>query len=100
MKMRIILLLIFIALPFTASAATVRQGAPGCMTYDLLDQLIDAILKDDQATGENLLSNGCLILKKDVQAKILDFHDTDLEVEISVGDSSVQMWVPGKYVDN
>src|ERR1051325_3235095 len=100
MKIRVSLLLILATLPCAVSAATVRQGAPGCMTYDLLDQLLDAILKDDQAAGETLLNTGCLILKKDVQAKILDFHNMDLEVELSVGDSSIQMWVPGKYVDN
>lgn len=95
------LLLALSALPLSASAATVRQGAPGCMTAELLDQLIDAILKDDQQTGEGLLhGGGCIIVAQDVAATVLQTQDDKVQVKIAKGDLSLDMWVPAKYVEN
>jgi len=100
MKTKIALALLLLSLPIAASAATVKNGAPGCMTADLLDLLLSAIIKDDQATGESLLHNGCVIVNRDMDAEILQVTTDKLEIKVSNGETSLVMWVPIKYVEN
>ena len=107
MKKSLLLLPILACLPLMAAAdtdgfptVTVKQGAPACATQDLVKQLLDAILKDDQATGEGLLKAGCIILGKDVQGTLRDFSSDGNVVMVRTStDPSLDMWVPSKYVD-
>ena len=104
MKKSLMLLSLLACLPLLASAdgyptVTVRQGAPACASQDLLKQLLDAILKDDQATGEGLLKAGCIILSKDVQGTLRDFSSDGSSVMVRTNtDPSLDMWVPSKYM--
>ena len=97
MKTKVALLLILMLLPGLASAAKVHSGAPGCMSAELLDQLLHAILNNDQATGETLLQNGCIILNQDVDAKLLEARADKVHVTVSNDKGSLDMWVPIKY---
>ena len=106
MNLRILpLLAILTCLPLLASAAdfptvTLKKGAPACATQDLLKQFLDAILKDDQATGEGLLKAGCIILDKDIQGTLRDFSSDGSIVMVRTStDPSLDMWVPSKYMN-
>ncbi len=105
MKRSLVLLAILLSLPLSVAAdgfptVTVKQGAPACATQDLLKQLLDAILKDDQATGEGLLKAGCIILGKDVQGTLRDFSSDGSSVMVRTNtDPSLDMWVPSKYMN-
>jgi len=103
MKTSLVLLPILACLPLLATAAddpivTVRQGAPACATEALLEQLMDALIKNDQATGENLLKNGCIMLGRDVKGTIADFKGTGILVE-TTDTPQLGIWVPAKYID-
>lgn len=97
MKAKVALLLVLTLLPGLASAAKVHTGAPGCMTAELLDQLLHAIVNNDQATGESLLQNGCIILSQDVDAKLLETRTDKVHVTVTNDKGSLDMWVPIKY---
>lgn len=99
MKTKIALLLVLTLLPGIACAAKVRTGAPGCMTAELLDQLLQAIVNNDQNTGESLLHGGCIILSQDVDAKLLEARSDKVHVTVSNDKGSLDMWVPVKYFE-
>lgn len=99
MKSKVTLLLILTLLPGLASAAKVHNGAPGCMTAELLDQFLQAILSNDQATGENLLKAGCIILNQDIDATLLETGVDKVHVTVTNDKGSLDMWVPTKYFE-
>ena len=99
MKAKAALLLVLALLPGLASAAKVRNGAPSCMTADLLDQLLQAIISNDQTTGENLLQNGCFILNQDIDAKLVEARTDKVHVTVTNDKGSLDMWVPLKYFE-
>lgn len=104
MKLRAALFLALSLLPLAAGAAepikaTVKQGAPGCMTEKLLEQFLDAAMKSDQATGLLLLHDSCIILKQDMPVTILDQVGEKMKVESNDDGPKLDMWVPAKYVE-
>lgn len=99
MKTKVALLLVLTLLPSLAFASKVHTGSPGCMTAELLDQLLQAIVSNDQTTGENLLKNGCIILNQDVDAKLLESRSDKVHVTVSNDKGSLDMWVPIKYFE-
>lgn len=99
MKAKVALLLVLTLLPGLACAAKVRTGAPGCMTAELLDQLLQAIINNDQTNGEQLLQSGCIILNQDVDAKLLEARTDKVHVTVTNDKGSLDMWVPIKYFE-
>lgn len=75
-----------------------KPHAPGCMTPELLDQLLKALKDDDKKTGESLLDAGCVVLPDDVvQAELLTVHTDKLEIKVTRNGGSLVMWIPMQY---
>ena len=93
MKLAALALTILLALPGAASAETLKGGLPACMTPELLDQIMKAILDDDRQTGEGLLQAGCIITKAGIPVTVLDTSVAGkVKVEAHNGDQSLVMW--------
>ena len=104
MQFRIALFALLLVSPWATSAAapikaTLKQGAPGCMTEALLVQFLNAASKNDVATGTYLLHDSCVILKQDIPVLILNLVGDKMEVEADDGGPKLDMWVPAKYVE-
>lgn len=104
MHLRIPLFALLLVTPWVASAATpikatLKQGAPGCMTEALLTQFLNAASKNDVATGTYLLHDSCIILKQDMLVLILDIVGDKMKVEADDSGPKLDMWVPAKYVE-
>jgi hypothetical protein len=93
MKTAALAFAILLALPAGASAETLKGGLPGCMTPELLDQIMKAILDNDQKTGEGLLQAGCIITRAGIPVTVLDTSvPGKVKVEAHSGDQSLVMW--------
>lgn len=94
MKFRALLITLLLAFPAMTSAETLKGNLPGCMTADLLDQLMKAIQYDDQKTGDALLhGGGCIITAPGAKVKVIDRSiPGKVEVQAGEGEHTLQMW--------
>lgn len=99
MRFQATVLLALFALSPAASAATVKSGAPACLTSLMLDIYVGAIAHKDEGGKGYAHEQGCVDLGKDVQADILETQGDDLQVKITAGDGAgLVVWVPASYV--
>jgi len=99
MRFQVILLLALLVLSPAASAATVKSGAPACLTSLMLDIYVGAIAHRDDGGKGYAHEQGCVDLGKDAQADILMTQGEDIQVKITAGDSrGLVFWVPASYV--
>lgn len=54
-----------------ANAASLKGGYPACLSEDLFDQMMQAIVTHDQAGQTWLLKNGCIVPAAGLQASLL-----------------------------
>jgi hypothetical protein len=103
MKTKLAPLIFLTSLPILAMGdtqlITVKQGATACSTEALLEQLVDALSKNDQAARDKLLKNGCVILGHDVKAAIVDFKGAGILIE-TTDTPKIDIWVLAKDVAN
>lgn len=94
MRLRALFLALLLVVPSFASAETLKGGLPGCMTADLLDQVMKAIIDNDQQTGEALLhGGGCIVTAGGITVKVLDRSiPGKVEVQAGEGEHAVVMW--------
>lgn len=99
MRYHVIMSLALLALSPAASAATVKSGAPACLTSLMLDIYVGAIAHKDEGGKGYAHEQGCVDLGKDAQADILATQGGDMQVKITAGDSvGLVVWVPASYV--
>ena len=101
MKMKRVLLVLLASLPVLAMAdtplITVKQGAIVCSTEPLIEQLVDALPKKDQAAQDKLLKEGCVILGHDVHATMVDFKGAGILIE-TTDTPKIDIWVLAKDI--
>ena len=64
--------ILFLLVTATAQAATLKGGPVACLTEDLFDQAIQAVVSKDERAFKYLLDNGCIITKAGVPVSVLD----------------------------
>lgn len=101
MKTKLVLSFILTSLPILAMSdsplITVKQGAVVCSTEPLIEQLADALSKNDQAARDKLLKNGCVILGHDVKASMVDFKGAGILIE-TTDTPKIDVWVLAKDI--
>ncbi|WP_193092175.1 hypothetical protein [Halomonas colorata] len=64
-----------------------------CITEDLLDQFIDAAVKNDNRAMNYLLANGCIAPRAGIPVSVLDSTWTGtMHVRAYVGDQAIELW--------
>ncbi|OOZ41631.1 hypothetical protein BOW53_02830 [Solemya pervernicosa gill symbiont] len=82
----------------TASAEQLKGGYPGCISEDLFDQMVSALVKkDDRAVGY-LLKNGCVMAKSGLPITVLDRGWGTSKVRVYIGDQSVVLWTNSENI--
>jgi hypothetical protein len=103
MKTKLLLLTVLTCLPLLALGDTqlisVKQGATVCSTEALLEQLVDALVRKDQAAQDKLLKNGCVVLGHDVKGAMVDFKGAGILIE-TTDTPKIAIWVLAKDVGN
>lgn len=99
MRIKVILLLALFALSPAASAATVKSGAPACLTSLMLHIYVGAIAHKDEGGKGYAHEQGCVDLAKDAQADILMTQGDAIQVKITAREGAgLVVWVPASYV--
>ena len=101
MKTKLVSLILLASLPVLAMADTplisVKQGAIVCSTEALIEQLADALSKNDRAALDKLLKSGCVILGHDVHATMVDFTGAGILIE-TTDTPKIDIWVLAKDI--
>lgn len=69
------------------------NGQPACVSEKLLDQLVSAVVDDDDKGVEYLLNNGCIIPRAGIEVSVLDRSWTGTtKVRAYIGDQAAVLW--------
>ncbi|WKD28634.1 hypothetical protein NDQ72_01420 [Halomonas sp. KG2] len=64
-----------------------------CVSEDLLDQFVDAAVKNDNRAMNYLLNNGCTAPRSGIPVSVLDSSWTGtVHVRAYVGDQAIELW--------
>ena len=70
-----------------------KGGYVACVSKDLFDQAIQAIVNKDNRAWKYLLKNGCVVTKKGIPISVIDWTWTgSAKVRAYLGDRTVILW--------
>jgi hypothetical protein len=87
-------LIFYISLIFSTNAASLKAGYGACVSEDLFNQYIQAIIRNDELGMQYLYKNGCIkIVDNNYPLSIIDQPSTGaVKVRVYVDDSSAILW--------
>jgi hypothetical protein len=85
----LVLAAILVASP--ASAETIKNNLPVCVSEELLGQMTTAISSHDQQGFDYLLQHGCFPLKTGTRVSVLE-HGMNLHIRAYAGDETQEAW--------
>ncbi len=74
-----------------ASAETIKNNLPVCVSEELLNQTSAAIFSKDEQGLDYLMHHGCFALKPGARVSVLERTST-LHIRIYAGDDAVEAW--------
>jgi len=83
----------------TANAGSLKGGYPACMTEELYNQILSAIVKENDREFQYLLKTGCVMTKAGLKVTVLERNwDGMSRVRIFLGDGAVVVWTSSENV--
>jgi hypothetical protein len=92
MKLRIVVAAGLACVAGAANGETLAGGHFACLSEELYDQMVNAVVKKDKPAIEWLQKNGCLIPKAGIQVSVLEQSWGTVKVRAYVGDQAVELW--------
>ncbi len=74
-----------------ASAETIQQSMPACVSEELFDQVVTAMRNKDEAGFGYLMSHGCVALRQGVAVSLLN-RGPELHIRVYSGGEAVELW--------
>ena len=90
MKTTALILLSLIA--FNTQAKTLGQGRGACISAELFDQYVTAIVTNDELSLEYLLKVGCVITSGGQSVSVLDSNWGTVHVRAYTDEMTVELW--------
>lgn len=87
------LLMVSISHATAATADTLKGGEIMCLSKDLYDEIMLAVVKKDETAFDHLLKLGCAFSKAGVKFSLLEVTWTGaVRIRIYTGDTSLIVW--------
>ncbi|MCK4891548.1 MAG: hypothetical protein KAS78_02660 [Candidatus Pacebacteria bacterium] len=95
----IIMLFLFIVVPFTTVADSLKGGYPACVTEELYKQIQKAAIVNNEKEWQYLLKNGCFALPAGMEITVLE-RDWEgvAKVRVFAGDEAIVLWTSSKNI--
>lgn len=76
-----------------ANAASLTGGYPACLTEDLFDQMMQALVTNDQTGQAYLLKSGCIVPAAGLQASLLKRASLGkIQIRVYSGTRAFVLW--------
>lgn len=75
-----------------AHAANIKGGYPACLTEDLFDQMMQAVVSNDRRGQQYLLKNGCINPRPGIQASLLKRSLGKAQIRVYTDTGAIVLW--------